>query len=74
MNRRAAKVALSVIPGQLREDPKADEIALEAFGSLEEAASSYAYLAGFLLQSYGIATGQTAPQAAATIRSHLEDT
>jgi hypothetical protein len=47
---KRAELALSVVQGLLHEDAAAERMAIEAFDSLEDAATAYAYLVGFLIE------------------------
>jgi hypothetical protein len=55
--RHLANLALSLVEGTVREEPAADDLLLDAFESLDEAATAHAYLAGFLIQFLAEARG-----------------
>jgi hypothetical protein len=55
--RHLANLALSLVEGTVRNDPAADALLLDAFDSLEEAATAHAYLSGFLIQYLAEARG-----------------
>ena len=48
---RNVRVAMSLVVGVVAGSSDADDLVLEAFDDLGQAASAYAYLAGFLLQT-----------------------
>jgi hypothetical protein len=50
MDREAVGLALSLAEGVALGDAGADDLLLDAFDSVEDAARAHAYLAGFLLQ------------------------
>jgi hypothetical protein len=50
MDRKRAALALSVVRGLLDDNPQAERMALEAFDTLEDAATAYAYLVGLLVE------------------------
>ena len=66
-----ARLALNVVQGVLDNDPKAEGMAPEAFDSLEEAAMSYAYLVGYLIEDVATARRMTVSTAIAELRARL---
>jgi hypothetical protein len=66
-----ARLALGVVQGLLDNNPKAEGMALEAFDSLEEAAMSYAYLVGYLIEDVAAARRMTVSTAIAELRARL---
>jgi hypothetical protein len=68
---KRASLALSVVQGLLNDDPKAERMALEAFDSLEDAAMSYAYLVGFLIEDVAAARRLSVSTAIAELRTRL---
>ena len=66
-----ARLALGVVQGLLDNDPKAEGMAPEAFDSLEEAAMSYAYLVGYLIEDVATARRMTVSMAIAELRARL---
>jgi hypothetical protein len=55
----------------LNHDPNAERTALEAFDSLEDAAMSYAYLVGFLIEDVAAAPRLFVSTAIAELRTRL---
>jgi len=68
---KRASLALSVVQGLLNDDPNAERMALEAFDSLEDAAMSYAYLVGFLIEDVAAARRLSVSTAIAELRTRL---
>jgi hypothetical protein len=60
-----------VVQGLLQEDPGAERMAVEAFDSLEDAATAYAYLVGFLIEDLAEARRTSVAVAIASVRSRL---
>ena len=71
MDPKRASLALSVVQGLLNDDPKAERMALEAFDSLEDAAMSYAYLVGFLIEDIAAVRRMSVSTAIAELRTRL---
>jgi hypothetical protein len=55
----------------LREDPAAERMAVEALDSLEDAATAYAYLVGFLIEDLADARRTSVAMAIAGVRARL---
>jgi hypothetical protein len=68
---KRASLALSVVQGLSNDDPNAERMALEAFDSLEDAAMSYAYLVGFLIEDVAAARRLSVSAAIAELRTRL---
>jgi len=64
-------LALALVEGSVRVGEAADEMFVDTFESLEEAAHAHAYLAGYVLQFLAAKRGQTVAQAADEIRRTL---
>lgn len=71
-DRAQARLALSLVEGMLRGDAAVDNLVLEAFDDLEQAALAHAHLSGFLLQVLANERHQTPDVTARFIRSLLE--
>ena len=72
MDPQEASLALSIIEGLVQDAPGADDMALDAFDSVEAAALAHAYLAGFLLEMLAEHAGMTPMEAAARVRTRLK--
>lgn len=68
---KRASLALGVVQGLLNDEPKAERMALEAFDSREDAAMSYAYLVGFLIEDVAAARRLSVSAAIAELRTRL---
>ena len=69
--RTLARLALALVEGSVRFGEAADEMFVDTFESLEEAAHAHAYLAGFVLQFLASLRGETVDQTVAEIRRVL---
>jgi hypothetical protein len=56
------------VEGLIADAPGAEEMAIEAFDSLEEAATAYAYLVGYLLQHAAHLSGGSVDEVMADLR------
>jgi hypothetical protein len=63
-----ALLALALVEGSLRVGDAVDEMFIDTFESLEEAAFAHAYLAGYVLQFLAVQRAQTVAQTASEIR------
>lgn len=72
MDKVEARLALGIVEGLVRESPGAEELALDVFDSLEQAAVAYAYLSGFLLEILAENLGMTGAEAASLVRARLD--
>ena len=72
MDAAQARLALAVFAGFLRDDPAAEDIALDAFDSLDDAAMSYAYLCGYLVVTLADALQVTAVEALDQVRAAIQ--
>jgi hypothetical protein len=70
--RELARLALALVEGSLTVGASADEMFIDAFESLEEAASAHAYLTGFVVQYLAAERGETVDQAVVRIRRLLD--
>jgi len=68
---KRAELALSVVQGLLHEDAGAERMAIDAFDSLEDAATAYAYLVGFLIEDLADARRTSVAMAIAGVRARL---
>ncbi|HEX5587378.1 MAG TPA: hypothetical protein VFZ17_08730 [Acidimicrobiia bacterium] len=69
--RELARLALALVEGSLTVGDAADELFVDAFESLEEAATAHAYLAGFILEYLAVERGEQPVQTVAEIRRLL---
>jgi hypothetical protein len=73
VDRSAAALALSVVQGLIDDDPAAEQMALEAFDSLEEAATAYAYAVGYLVIELAALQACTPSDVIAELRRRLNE-
>jgi hypothetical protein len=69
--RELAMLALALIEGSLTVGDAADQMFIEAFSSLDEAAFAHAYLAGFVIQYLAEQRHERPDQTVAEIRRLL---
>ena len=72
MNATDARLALSLVEGFVRDAPGAEDMAVDAFDSLERAALAHAYLAGFVLEMLAEQLATTVAEAASIVRFRLD--
>ena len=70
-HRDEARLALALVAGLAEGDEAADELLVDAFDDLGQAARAHAYLAGFLLQALAASRGESTTGSAAWVRSLL---
>jgi hypothetical protein len=70
-DRDLARLALSLVEGTVRGDPAADELLVDGFGDLGEAARAHAYLAGFVVEILAESRQETTAQTCALVRHML---
>jgi hypothetical protein len=70
--RELARLALALVEGSLSVGEAADEMFVDAFESLEEAAFAHAYLTGFVVQYLAVQRAERADQTVAEIRRLLD--
>ncbi len=66
-----ARLALALVEGSLQFGQGADEMFVDTFESLEEAAHAHAYLTGYVLQFLARERGEEVHQTVNAIRSML---
>jgi hypothetical protein len=73
VDRGAAALALSVVQGLIDDDPAAEQVALEAFDSLEDAATAYAYAVGYVVTELATWQSRTPADVIAELRRRLNE-
>lgn len=68
---RLAALALNLVEGTVEHRAAADDLLVEGFADLDEAARGHAYLSGFLLTMLADARGTTVRAACAEVRALL---
>ena len=66
-----ARLALALVEGSLQFGEAADEMFVDTFESVEEAAHAHAYLTGYVLQFLALERGETVNQTVNAIKSRL---
>lgn len=72
MDHRRAMTALALAEGVARDDPTVDQVLVQAFDDMAQAAEAHAYLAGFLLQTLASASSEPIANTATYVRSLLQ--
>ena len=67
-----ARRALALVEGVARGERAAENLLVDAFASVDEAARAHAYLCGFLLQLLAEAHDENPAAAAARVGDHLK--
>ena len=70
-NGELARRALALVEGVVRGEQAAENLLVEAFSSVDEAAQAHAYLCGFMLQMLAAAHDESPTAAAARVRDLL---
>jgi hypothetical protein len=70
-NADLARVALSLAEGTIGDAVGAEDLLVDAFADVEEAARAHAYLAGFVLVALANCRGETPQEACAYVRRLL---
>ncbi len=71
--RARARVALSLVEGVARGDEAAEDLLVDAFDGLGDAAAAHAYLAGFVLQALADARGEPLARTCSYVRALLAE-
>lgn len=67
-----ARRALALVEGVARGEQAAENLLVDAFASVDEAARAHAYLCGFLLQLVAAAFGESTAGAAVRVRDLMD--
>ena len=70
-NGELARRALALVEGVVRGEQAAENLLVEAFSSVDEAAHAHAYLCGFMLQMLATANDESHTASAARVRDLL---